>query len=305
MEHERSNILIGIGGWEHEIFDGLFYPSGITDPIHRLSLIASTFDVTEVRATFWDDGLNARDAAEWSAAAAVNSRFRFVVKLHKAFTHRKCLTPASTKNMRGLLHELARQDRLGGLLMQFPYCFTNTGANRNHLTKLSEVFSGFPVFVEIRHFSWDQDFLPGFMEDLGIHPVNVDLPRLRQYISCRSDAVAGMAYLRLHGRNERAWLQNHPDRRYEYLYNGPEITEVKRRVERLSGKADKVFVSFNNTAMAGALVNGFQLSAAIEKGRKQRIPSALIDRYPVLSGIASVDNAQHVLPIFGEFRDVV
>lgn len=292
MKKGIKEILIGMGGWEHENLDHCFYPSANIDPARKLALYAERFDCAEVRPTFWDDTIGQADAAGWAASVAGNARFRFSVKLHRSFTHDRKLTPRGTRGMRSILHELSRHNRLGAVLAQFPYCFTNTGANRFHLLKLGEIFSGFPLFVELRHGSWDETGLPEFLCEQRLQPVNVDLPRLRQYTSCRADAGDDVAYLRLHGRNEKGWLVNTIDARYDYLYNGKEMRELKRRVDRLSEKAERVFVLFNNTTGGKGIANAFQLQHALQDARSKHLPAASVKVFPFLQSIAVQETGQ-------------
>ena len=135
---ERSQVFIGTGGWEHDVLDQCLYPqSGMTSN-QKLAYYARFFGTTEVRATFWDESIAAADARGLAEAVEGRHDFLFNVKLHKAFTHKRELHSSMAKNNRGVLQELARHNKLGALLLQFPYGFTNTGAGRQHLVKLAE-----------------------------------------------------------------------------------------------------------------------------------------------------------------------
>jgi len=296
--------LVGLGGWEHEVFDGCFYPKPGLESSRKLAFYARSFDFVEVRATFWDDGLTARDAVDWLAAVADNRRFLFGVRLHLSFTHKGSITPKASKSVRGLLYELAKCNRLGGLLAQFPYSFTNTSANRFHLVKLGEVFSGFPLFVELRHASWDHASLREFLAESSLYPVNVDLPRLKGYMSCRSDVVGDDAYLRLHGRNDKGWLLNGVDTRYDYLYNGREIREIVRRLSHLAEKSKRVFVVCNNTTGAKAVANAYQLKSALSGEKELHISERSGEVFPFLRSLEMPGKSQIELPV-QPLREVV
>ena len=233
MRKQPVQYSIGIGGWEHENLNQCFYGGGVEGSDEKLRSYARFFDTVEVRSTFWDETLWATDAMHWIAAVAENKRFRFNVKLHKSFTHAKVIKPELTSRVRGLLQELQRNERLGALLVQLPYAFTNTSGNRFHLVKLGELFRGFPVFVEFRHESWNQPTLMNFLSDNLLQPVNADLPRMKQLMPFITGVVGDTAYLRLHGRNEKGWLLNGMDTRYFYLYTGREWREIARRLHAL------------------------------------------------------------------------
>src|SRR5207249_2707882 len=59
-----------------------------------------------------------------------------------------------------------------------------------------------------------------------------------------------LAYLRLHGRNAKAYLTGKTvAARFNYDYNDSEIEEIAERSQSLAGKARKVHVVFNNNAL--------------------------------------------------------
>jgi uncharacterized protein YecE (DUF72 family) len=295
MEKRSVAYLVGIGGWEHEAFDKCFYPSGGGDGLEKLRYYARFFETVEVRPTFWDDTLAAEDAARWVDAVVDNRRFLFNIKLHLSFTHKKELKPVMARQVRGVLQELAKNDRLGALLMQFPYSFTNTSAHRFHILKLGELFSGFPVHVELRHESWNHGSMMNFLAETGLHLVSVDLPRVKQFMPFSAAAAGDTAYVRFHGRNEKGWLLNGIDARYDYLYNDREIRELKRRVEALTNKCKRVILIFNNTTGGKAIANALQLGASLREGKHALMPRATLNAFPHLHTIACVADAEHSL----------
>ena len=155
MGKTTAQVLVGTGGWDHEVFDECFYPEPGLESLEKLRFYSRFFDTVEIRPTFWDDTIDELDAARWVDAVASNRRFQFSVKLHSSFTHRASIDLACARTIRGLSYELGRHDCLGAILAQFPYAFTNTSAHRSHLMKLAEVFQGFPIHVELRHETWE------------------------------------------------------------------------------------------------------------------------------------------------------
>ena len=288
MGTESTRYLVGVGGWEHEEFDECLYPRRKMSSTEKLSYFAQYFDLAEIRQAFWDSDLCAEDGRTWAASVADNRAFKFSVKLHASFTHRKETKPGVTRAIRGLLAELSRQNRLAALLAQFPYSFTNTSGNRYHLAKLGEIFRGFPVHVELRHESWGNPSLPEILEEHGLATVNADLPRVRQFMPFGTAIAGRSAYLRLHGRNEKGWLLNGYDARYDYLYNGREIQELRRRCEALATKCGEVFVVCNNTTGGKAIANALQLRAALHPSRTVSVPASALRAFPHLSDVARV-----------------
>ncbi|MGA9119911.1 MAG: DUF72 domain-containing protein [Bacteroidota bacterium] len=285
MEQQLVHYFIGIGGWEHEILDNCFYPRTGMTTAEKLAYYSDYFSAVEVRATFWDETLTATDVRPWIAAVQGRKSFQFSVKLHRSFTHDRTIRPAQVKTMQSLLRELARHNRLGALLMQFPYGFTNTGANRHYLTTLAEVFREFPMYVELRHSSWDTSSLLPFLTEHAMRSVSADLPKVRQYMPFLTGVVGDTAYLRLHGRNEKGWLLNGYDTRYDYLYNGRELMELRRRLDALAGRCSQAVIVCNNTTGGKAVANAFQLTAALRQGAPVAVPPATFRAFPLLQDL--------------------
>jgi len=306
MGNQTGVIRIGTGGWEHDAFDAAFYGSEHLTGTEKLAFYARYFSTVEIRPTFWDADLGAADAAEWCAAVQEAQDFRFQVKLHSSFTHKRALSSAIASNVRGLLQEMARRDRLGSLLVQFPYAFTNTSKNRYHLQSLAQLFTGFPLSVEFRHESWRFAGLQDFLAENSLTLVSADLPRIRQFMPFVNGAMGEAPYLRLHGRNEKGWLLNGHDARYDYLYNAREVREIQKRLEALSPRTRQVTVIANNTTGAKALTLVFQLASALRGGRPVPIPSATLAAFPMLRAIAQTDDHQSpTLEFDGAYRSAI
>jgi uncharacterized protein YecE (DUF72 family) len=304
MEKGSGTYVIGVGGWEHVEFDRFFYPHPKADSLEKLKYYAGFFDTVEVRSTFWDDSLGADDAQRWVDSVERNRRFVFNVKLHLSFTHKKEVRHRLTRATRSMLQELGRNDRLGGLLIQFPYPFTNTSTNRFYVVRLAEIFSGFPVYVEFRHDSWYQPAIRDFLAENLVHPVSADIPRIRHYMPFTTWVIGETAYLRLHGRNERGWMLGELDTRYDYLYNAREMRELVRRIEGLSEKCRQIIVVCNNTTGGKAIANALELISALRNGKRVLAPHAAVRAFPYLSEIASMEDDDSLLAGQG-YRQVI
>ncbi len=282
MEQSEIQFSIGLGGWEHDVLDDCFYPRAGMSSAEKLAFYAGYFSAVEVRPTFWDDALAAPDAREWCEAVTGKKGFKFSVKLHKSFTHERTVRAPLVRTTKALLGEIARHNRLGAVLLQFPYAFTNTGTHRQHLTKLSELFQEFPLYVELRHASWNTSGLLPFLAENAMRPVHADMPKVNQYMPFLTGLVGDTAYLRLHGRNEKGWLLNGYDTRYDYLYNARELAELRRRTEALKGRCREGMVICNNTTGGKAVATAFQLRAMFHQGASQALPPMAYRAFPVL-----------------------
>jgi uncharacterized protein YecE (DUF72 family) len=286
MDRNGVQIRIGVGGWEHEVMDRVFYGRDDLSQCQKLAVFSETFDHVEIRSTFWDEALGASDAEGWMRAVEVNPGFRFTVKLHREFTHRRKTPPGLRDRVRGILQALATGGRLTGLLAQFPFSFTNTSTNRYWLIKVAELFRGFPFFADFRHISWCQP--PGIqlLREQAITPVNPDLPRFGQMMPFHTGYTGPAVYIRLHGRNEKGWLRNALDARYDYLYNARELMELRRRVDYLPAQSREVTIVFNNTTSGNALANALQLRSSFLGNRPVEVPFPLLKVFPGLHEIA-------------------
>jgi uncharacterized protein YecE (DUF72 family) len=305
MESRTARVHIGVGGWEHEVFDETFYPRRGMPSQEKLAHYARFFDCVEVRSTFWDNSLTESDARQWADAVSGIRAFVFNVKLHSIFTHTRTIQTSETNRMRGILQELANRNRLGTLLVQFPYSFTNTSGNRYYLVKLSELFRGFALHVEFRHESWNQPSILPLLREHSLQSVSVDLPRIRQLMPFIAGHAGDMAYIRLHGRNDKGWLLNGFDTRYDYLYNSKEIQELRRRIEALSKSCSDIFVVCNNTTAGKAIATALQLQSATMDGRAVPVPPATLNAFPQLRQIADPKHQEGSLFAPMPYRDAM
>ena len=305
MEMEKLHCSIGLGGWEHDILDHCLYPRAGMASTEKLGYYADYFSIVEVRATFWDDTLTGADAREWAHAVQGRKNFRFSVKLHRSFTHERSIRPALVRSTSSLLHELSRQNRLGAVLLQFPYSFTNTGGNRQHLIKLSGLFQQYPLYVELRHASWNTPGLLAFLAENALRSVSADMPKVNQYMPFLTGVIGDSAYLRLHGRNEKGWLLNGFDSRYDYLYNGRELIELRKRVDALAGRCQNAMIVCNNTTAGKAVATAFQISASLRQGAPLSIPPAAYRAFPVLQNICRPRGTDQTLFDPTDFRTAI
>lgn len=102
-----------------------------------------------------------------------------------------------------------------------------------------------------------------------------------------------MGYVRLHGRNYRAWFADRPDdagaKRYNYLYSLDELKPWAERIAHIAADARLTFVITNNHFRGQAVTNALQLIHLLT-GRPVKAPPPLLQRYPELEPIATREN---------------
>jgi uncharacterized protein YecE (DUF72 family) len=287
-----GNVLIGPAGWAYKDWEGIVYPPGLKRSQHPAEYLAQFFDLIEINTSFYAP-VKPEHAKLWCRKVApVNPDFKFTAKLYKSFTHAPGGVVQSTSaatldptdkdedQVREGFDVLAAEGKLGAVLVQFPISFRNTLENRDYLELLIRRFIEYPLVVEIRHDSWNNENILLYFVEKGVSFCNIDQPALGQSIRPTEHVTAPIAYVRLHGRNYEQWFEHeHAHDRYNYLYSTEELTRWKNKVENISKKADVTFVVANNHFEGKAAVNSLQLRHMLT-GEKVRAPEPLVQHYP-------------------------
>ena len=274
-----AKILVGTASWSDPGFVEFWYPKKMR-PVDRLGWYAQHFNMVEVNSTFYSvpDPMLVR---RWCDTTPPN--FVFNVKLHQLLSYHstsaKLLPPVLQKKLRleknakvALTKEtreemlkafrpsmevLRRADKLGILLLQLSPAFSPRKHNLAELEDVLELVRDYRVAIELRNRNWAEgDQLQktlDFMRKENAIFVNVDAPAEKHFTIMPSDfdAITNKegAYLRLHGRDPRAYITGKTvAARFNYDYSDAEIEEISARSERLAAKAKEVHVIFNNNA---------------------------------------------------------
>ena len=161
------NIRIGPAGWSYADWRGRVYPESAGTKFDTLALVAKYFDTVEINSSFYFPPAPAT-ARTWLRRIEHNPNFVFTAKLHKVFTHKRGqATTEDEKAFREGLDPLAAAEKLGALLIQFPWSFKNELEERGYLTQLVARFKDYPLVVELRHESWNSPRILQTLEDLG------------------------------------------------------------------------------------------------------------------------------------------
>jgi uncharacterized protein YecE (DUF72 family) len=126
------------------------------------------------------------------------------------------------------------------------------------------------MLVEFRHRSWYEDEQQAetlaLLERIGATHVVVDAPKTEaKNVPPTVLAVTSpMAYVRMHGRNEKTWniRGRSAAERFDYLYPEEELTEWVEPLQELAGQAEQAFVMFNNNNRSPSGDGGFVAQAA-------------------------------------------
>ncbi len=197
------SIYLGTQGWSYKSWDGVFYPKG-TPANQYLAEYAHKLPAVEIDSTYYAIP-RASTVAQWSEVTP--DGFHFTAKFPQAITHEKMLKDAGPQALQFLDAMSALGDKLGPLLLQFPYTF-----KPEQRTRLAEFLASLPprfrYAVEIRHRGWLQDW---FYELLAQHRVALALADYA-YMPRLEKVTTDFTYIR--------WLGNRkdvPDDEYDHV----------------------------------------------------------------------------------------
>jgi len=237
-----GRVRIGTSGYSFSDWVGAFYPPGMKSS-EFLPYYARHFDTLEVNTTYY--GIPRPQVLD-AMAKKTPSGFEFVVKLNRAMTHEHSTDPAVYRQFLDATAPLAAHGKHAGLLGQFPWKFQRTPENEAHLVAVRELLPDPPLHVEFRHESWLSPELGPWLAEHRLGYCVPDEPRLKGLVPPTLLVTSGDAYVRLHGRNAKAWWTGDRSTRYDYNYSEDELKEWVRRLQDLAQQARRTYLFFNN-----------------------------------------------------------
>src|SRR5258708_18335562 len=295
-------LRVGPAGWSYPDWAGYVYPSRGARGSHEAPYLAEFFDTIEINSSFYQP-LRPDHAAQWIDRVAANPRFVFTAKLWQRFTHdirsiKSSSAAAEEREVRSGFDVLRTAQRLGAVLLQFPFSFHRTPETVAYLTALLKRFADYPLVVEVRHGTWDSPETLELLRASGVSFCNIDQPIIGRSLMPSAEATSAVGYVRLHGRRYDTWFSDDAKipahERYNYLYSPAELAPWVSRVRKVSEQARNTFVITNNHFQGKAVVNALQL-ISILKGSKVKVPEPLRHRYPQLEAIADTPPAEPLL----------
>ena len=290
-------FYIGTAGWSYKDWVPVFYPKNQTNGFDWLQFYANYFNCVEVNATYYAY-LDPRIINGWLQKIEGIDDFLFTLKLHQDFTHKKNFDDKKIKSMFFNLDILSRAERLGGLLIQFPYSFSFNASAAAYLNRLKDIFQNYNLFIEVRHKSWLNKKALEFFNDLKITFCIIDQPQIGEAVPFEPIITNDKAYLRFHGRNIEGWKKSinnfgkkqtyeEQSERYKYLYSPGELIEIEQKIKSIQGNVKEVYIIMNNHPQGDGVANAFELIHLLEEKTKIDIPQTLIKSFPRLERISS------------------
>jgi uncharacterized protein YecE (DUF72 family) len=289
-----SKILVGTASWSDPGFVEHWYPKKMPAG-ERLAWYAQHFEMVEVNSTFYA-APDARMVERWCRSTPEG--FTFDVKLHQLLSRhstnvkllpaalqrgaqidtkgRVKLTPEIEKAMieqfRKPIEILRDAGKLGALLLQLSPAFSPKMYRLSELDDLLGAFGQDRIAIELRNRNWAEGEqlkeTLGFLRARSAAFVLVDAPVEKHFTIMPSDlneiTNSRLAYLRLHGRNARAYTTGKTvASRFNYNYSDGEIEDIAERACALAREAKEVHVVFNNNALDYAPHAATRLRAAL------------------------------------------
>lgn len=288
-----AKFFIGTAGWSYKDWVPAFYPKAQTGSFDWLSFYAHYFNCVEVNSTYYAY-LSPKVVQGWIDKVSDFGDFMFTVKLHQDFTHKKIFDRQKINAVCYNLDLLAGSEKLGGLLLQFPYSFSFNNITADYIHRLKELFQSYSLFVEVRHSSWNNNNVMELFSELGLTFCTIDQPQVGKAIQFDPVITNGKAYLRFHGRNADAWMQSinnfgkkqsydEQNERYKYLYSPGELVEIYQKIKSVQEKVKEVYVIMNNHPQGDAVANAFELIHLLEEKAKVDMPGTILKAYPRLA----------------------
>jgi uncharacterized protein YecE (DUF72 family) len=248
---------IGTSSFTADGWEKTFYPAGLPDT-GRLSFYAGQFDTLEVDSTFYACP-SYKTVRGWHSRTPQN--FLFALKTPQVVTHEKCLIDCE-REMRAFV-EVAREgleEKLGSLLLQFPYFNKKKFAKADDFIDRLEVFLAdilsklqsekirIRFAIELRNKAWITPRLLELLREHGIALALIDhpwMPPAKDLADKSGWVTADFLYVRLLGdryaieEKTKVWDKVIVDRSRELADWENALTRVRKRGEDL-------FIYINN-----------------------------------------------------------
>jgi len=281
-------IRIGPAGWSYKDWEGVVYPQKPGKNFDPLEYLARFFNTIEINSSFYRSPTPSTTEA-WVRRVEKNKEFTFTAKLHRVFTHeRGKATREDEKAFRDGVEPLVKAAKLGAVLLQFPWSFKNTDEDRVYLTQLLERFREYPLVLEVRHTSWNNEHIYEWLEERGVGICNIDQPVFSRSIRPAAVTTSPVGYIRMHGRNYQDWFRDKAgrDERYNYLYTLDELDPWLDRIKQVAKHTRETYVITNNHFRGQAVANAVEIKAALEEERVPA-PEPLFQHYKRLEESAT------------------
>jgi uncharacterized protein YecE (DUF72 family) len=259
----RPSIRLGTSAFTAAGWEGTFYPEGMK-PADYLSFYAQNFDTVEVDSTYYR-APSAQTVRGWDAKTPPG--FLFAAKVPQTITHEKVLVDCEDEFQEFVERMQLLGDKLGVLLLQFPYFNKGAFATLDDFLKRLQPFlkklpRGVRFAVETRNKTWLVPKMVDLLRERGVALALIDhpwMPRPSELVTRLDPITAGFTYVRFLGDRKgieertKSWDKTIVDRRRE-------LTEWANICYKFNGRGIAVFAYANNhyAGHAPATIRQFQ-----------------------------------------------
>ncbi|ARF13509.1 DUF72 domain-containing protein [Sporosarcina ureae] len=266
-------IHVGLTGWgDHP---SLYNENTVANK--KLIDYSKHFPIVELDSTFY--AIQSKIVMDkWTEETPAN--FQFVVKAYQGITgHQRGKIPYDSEEEMFSLFKLSltsfvEAGKLAMVLVQFPPWFDCKKENVDRIRYVHEQLQPLPIAVEFRNQTWYspayREKTLNFLKSLHVIHVVCDEPQVGDgSVPLVPIATDQKVLLRLHGRNDKGWVNTMGDSkawrkvRYLYDYNEKELESMSGIVKHLEKQAEEVFVIFNNNSGQHAAKNAKQFAGLL------------------------------------------
>lgn len=261
-------IKIGTSGFSFKDWYGTVYPEKL-QPRNTLNYYEQElkFDCVEINSTYYT---LLSDKSFQGMEEKTGPGFEFVVKGYRGITHDPFDTrlgekmPSLEKAFEDTdkfiysIGPLNKKNKLGAVLLQFPFFFEPADKTKDYIISCREKFSEIPLVIEFRNRKWAGSETISFLKENNLGYCAVDEPKLPGLMPFINEVTSDTGYVRLHGRNQN-WFNAPVEERYNYSYSDSELKEFIPEINKINSKAKKTYVFFNNCHAGSAARNARKL----------------------------------------------
>ncbi len=255
-------IFIGTSGFYYKDWIGTFYPKDIKQK-DLLYFYSKTFNALEVNSSFYR--ILTKSTTE-RFVRIVPRDFKFTFKIPKTITHEFKFNNKDIFDFQKSLEPVIEENKLGGILAQFPYSFHNNPKNIKILMKIIEIFNNIKIIVEFRNKGWLDEEILNILRDTNTGFCNVDEPEIPNLMPKTSITTTDIGYIRFHGRRKEKWFKHESAvERYDYEYKEHELREWIPKIKEINEKVNELYIFANNHFMGKAAITAKTLMKLIKE----------------------------------------
>jgi len=256
--NDKNSILIGTSGFSYKDWLGNFYPQFCPDK-DFLRFYATRFKTVEIDSTFYR--IPAIETVKrWGKVTPDN--FVFTAKFPRTVTHEG--SPESRiDTAEAFIRVMSNlEDKLGPLLLQFPYSFKPDDGFGFLDRLLDKLPTAFKYALEVRNRKWLNPRFYEMLADRNVSLCHIDHPWMPE----KTEYTAGFLYIRFLG--DRRKIESD----FTYIRNDreKELNWWARLIEEFAYERGEVYSYFNNHYSGHSPSTAFRLLEILSPNKNSK-----------------------------------